>query len=78
LPDFVKFNEEDSRSTWEHISQCLAQLGEASLVDALKVHMFPLTLTKTDFSWFAPLSPDPINSWYDLEKKFHEHFFFWF
>ena len=73
--DFVKFNGEDSRSTWEHISQYLVQLGEASSVDALKVRLFPLSLTKTAFSWFASLSPDPINSWYDLEKKFHEHFF---
>jgi hypothetical protein len=36
--------------------------------------MFPLSLTGTTFSWFASLAPGSINSWYDLEKKFHEHF----
>lgn len=30
FPDFIKFSGEDSRSTREHVSQYLAQLGEAS------------------------------------------------
>lgn len=54
------------------------QLGEASLVDALEVCMFPLSLTETTFSWFALLAPGSINSWFDLEKKFYEHFFYGF
>jgi len=37
--------------------------------------MFPLSLTGIAFSWFASLAPSSINSWFDLEKKFHEHFF---
>jgi hypothetical protein len=53
----------------------LAQLGEASLVDAIKVRLFSLPLTRIAFSWFASLAPGSISSWYDLEKKFHEHFF---
>ena len=57
------------------MSQYLAQLGEASSSEALAVRMFPLSLTGTAFSWFASLAPGPINSWLDLEKKFHEHFF---
>ena len=28
VPDFVKFSGDDNRSTWEHISQYIAQLGE--------------------------------------------------
>ena len=28
LPEFVKFNGDDSKSTFEHVSQYLAQLGE--------------------------------------------------
>ena len=75
LPKFIKFSGEDSRSTREHVSQYLPQLREATLVDALKVCMFPLSLTRTAFSWFASLAPGSINSWYDLEKKFHERFF---
>ena len=35
LPEFVKFSGEDTRSTFEHISQYLAQLGEAGLINEL-------------------------------------------
>ena len=37
LPEFVKFSGEDTRSTFEHISQYLAQLGEAGSINELKV-----------------------------------------
>ena len=30
VPDFVKFSGDDNRSTWEHISQYIAQLREWS------------------------------------------------
>src|SRR6266542_4492741 len=50
VPDFAKFNGIDSKSTWEHVSQYLAQLGEASSNDPLKVCLFPLSLTGTAFS----------------------------
>jgi hypothetical protein len=69
LPDFVKFSGEDSMSTREHVSQYLAQLGEASYSEALAVRMFPLSLTGTAFSWFASLAPGSINSWLDLKKN---------
>ena len=29
VPGFVKFSGDDNRSTWEHISQYITQLGEA-------------------------------------------------
>ena len=32
LPEFVKSNGEDNKSTFEHVSQYLAQLGEASSI----------------------------------------------
>jgi hypothetical protein len=48
-PNFVKFNGEDNRTIWEHISQYLAQLGELGSVDALKVRLFSLSLTSTAF-----------------------------
>lgn len=57
------------------MSQYLAQSGEASSSEALAVRMFPLSLTRIAFSWFAPLAPGSINSWLNLEYKFHEHFF---
>ena len=53
VPDFAKFNGVDHKMTWEHVSQYLAQLGEASTIDPLKVRLFPLSLTGTAFSWFC-------------------------
>lgn len=47
IPDFVKFNGEGAKTTWEHVSQYLAQLGEAGSLNELKVRLFPLSLTGT-------------------------------
>ena len=63
LSEFVKFNGEDTRSTLEHISQQLAQLGEADSINELKVRLFSLSLTRTVFSWFSSLAPNSIGSW---------------
>ena len=76
LPEFVKFNGDDSKSTFEHVSQYLAQLGEASSINEFKVHLFSLSLTRISFSWFSSLAPNSITSWEQLEQKFHDHFFF--
>jgi hypothetical protein len=43
--------------------------------EAFHVHLFFLSLTGTAFEWYIALSPNYINSWNDLESKFHEHFF---
>ena len=40
IPEFVKFNGEDSRTTWEHVSQYVLQLGEAGFNGALRVRLF--------------------------------------
>jgi hypothetical protein len=74
-PNFVKFSGEDNRTTWEHVSQYLAQLGEVGLIDALKNRLFSLSLTGTAFSWFSSLSPNSVDSWEQLERKFHDHFY---
>jgi hypothetical protein len=42
VPDFNKFSGDDSKSTMEHISMFLAQLGE--------VRNFPLSLTGIAFA----------------------------
>jgi hypothetical protein len=73
--DFVKFNGEGSRTTWEHVSQYLVQLGEVGSVDALNVHLFSLLLTDTVFSWFSSLSSNSIDSWEQMERKFYDHFY---
>ena len=50
VPNFIKFSGDDNKTTWEHISQYVAQLGEASSSDALRVRLFSLSLTGTVFS----------------------------
>ena len=75
IPDFVKFNGEGTKTTWEHVSQYLAQLGEAGSINELKVRLFPLSLTGTAFSWFSSLPHGSIRVWSQLEQKFHDHFY---
>ena len=67
VPDFVKFSGDDNRTTWEHISQYIAQLGEVGSRKSLCVRMFSLSLTGTAFSWFSSLTPNSIRSWNELE-----------
>jgi hypothetical protein len=74
VPDFVKFNRSDGKSTWEHTSQYLAPLGKASNSEPINIRLFSLSLTHTTFSWFSALPPSFLIAWYDLEK-FHEHFY---
>jgi hypothetical protein len=75
VPDFVKFSGDDARTTWEHISQYIAQLGVASFSDALKVRLFSLSLSGTGFSWFSSLAPSSIYAWNQLEQNFHGHIY---
>ena len=75
VSDFNKFSGDDSKSTVEHISMFLAQLGEASAYDFMKVHNFPLSLTDTAFAWFTSLPSCSNGSWAELEEKFHNHFY---
>jgi hypothetical protein len=62
---------EDGKSTLEYISQFILQCGEASANDALKLKMFPLSLSVTAFTWFTSLAPNSIFTWAQLEQKFH-------
>jgi hypothetical protein len=75
VPDFSRFSGEGGKSTHEHISQYLSHLGELANREAYHVRLFSLSLTGTTFSWYATLPPNSINSWEELEQKFHEHFF---
>ena len=74
LPHFIKFNGDNNKSTFEHISQYLAQLGEAGSISELKVRLFSLSLIGTTFSWFSSLAPN-LGSWEQLEQKFKDYFF---
>jgi hypothetical protein len=39
-PEFVKFNRDDNKTTWEYVSQYLAQVGEASTIEEIRVCLF--------------------------------------
>jgi hypothetical protein len=45
VPNFSKLDGEGSCTTWKHMSQYLAQLGEAGSIEALRVQLFSLLLT---------------------------------
>ncbi len=75
VPDFSKFSGQDNVSTYEHVSRFLAQCGEASVVDALKVRLFPLSLSGSAFTWFSSLPYNSVQGWVDLEKQFHSYFY---
>ena len=45
----MKFNGEDSRTAWEHVSQYVLQLGEAGLNDALRVRLFFFIFDRNSF-----------------------------
>jgi hypothetical protein len=75
VPNFRKFNGSGSKTIMEHDSMYLAQLGEASALDYMKIRNFSLSLTGIAFAWFTSLPPLCINSWVELEEKFHSHFY---
>jgi hypothetical protein len=43
--------------------------------ETFHVCLFSLSFTRTAFPWYATLPPNSINSWNNLESKFHDHFF---
>ena len=62
-------------TTVEHISWFLIQCGDASAVDALRIRLFPLSLSGSTFAWFTSLPPNSIITWVDLDKPFYKYFF---
>jgi hypothetical protein len=75
VPEFSMFSGEDGKTTLEHVGQFLLQCGEASANDALKLRMFPLSLSGTAIIWFTSIAPNSIFTWAQLEQKFHEYFY---
>jgi hypothetical protein len=50
VPEFTKFSGEDNKTTLEHVGQFILQCGEASANDAIKLRIFPLSLSGTTFT----------------------------
>ena len=74
VPDFAKFTGEDATSTMEHIGCFLAQCGEVANQDELRVWLFLLSLSGSAFTWFTTMPPNSVNTWAELEIKFHDYF----
>jgi hypothetical protein len=75
MPDFAKFNGDDSKNIYEHIGQILAQINDVGITDVHRIRLFPLSLSDTGFNWFTSLAPNSIETWVVLEQKFHEYFY---
>jgi hypothetical protein len=75
VPESSKFSKEDGKPTLEYVGQFILQCSEASANDALKLRMFPLSLSGTIFTWFTSLAPNSVFTWAQLEQKFHEYFY---
>jgi hypothetical protein len=67
VPEFSKFSGEDDKTTLEHVGQFILQYGEGNANDALKLRMFPLSLSDTAFTWFTSLTPNSIFTWSQIE-----------
>ena len=76
MPDFTNFSGNGDVSTMEHINRFLLQLGEAANQDPLRVRLFSLSLSGSAFAWFTTLLANSILYWADLEKQFHQFFFY--
>ena len=50
VPDFTKFSGQDNITTVEDVSRFLIQCGEVAGIDALKIHLFPLSLSGSAFA----------------------------
>jgi hypothetical protein len=75
VPEFCKFSGEDGKTRLEHVGQFILQCGEVSANDALKLRIFPLSLSGTTFTQFTSLAPNSIFTWAQLQQKFYEYFY---
>ena len=76
MPDFTKFSGQEEVSTMEHVNRFLLWLGEAGNHDALRVRLFSLSLSGSAFDWFTTLPANSILYWADLERQFHQFFYY--
>jgi hypothetical protein len=71
----VQFTGDVARTTYEHIGPFLVQVNATGITDVHRVKLFPLSLSGTTFNWFTSLAPNSINTWAEVEEKFHEYFY---
>ncbi|KAK1693737.1 hypothetical protein QYE76_010434 [Lolium multiflorum] len=52
----------------------MAQLGMISASDELRVRYFSQSLTGSAFGWYTSLPPNSVQTWKQLEERFHEQY----
>ncbi|CAL9024403.1 unnamed protein product, partial [Prunus brigantina] len=62
-------------STVEHTGRFTAQCAEIGHREALKLRLFPNTLTGTAFSWYVKLPQNSVPNWQVMEQIFHAQFY---
>jgi hypothetical protein len=75
MPDFAKFNGEDSKTMYEHKAQFLEEINDMGMTDVHKIRLFPLSLSSTAFNWFTSLAPNSIDTRPSREQKFYDYFY---
>jgi hypothetical protein len=72
VPNFAKFNRDDTKTTYEHVGQFLAQVNDVGITDVHKIRRFPLYLSGNAFNWFTSFALGSVDTWPVLEQKFHD------
>ncbi|XP_008222335.1 PREDICTED: uncharacterized protein LOC103322219 [Prunus mume] len=75
VPDFALFSGDGLQSIVEHIGRFTAQCAEIGHREALKLRLFPSTLTGAAFSWYVKLPQNSVLNWQVMEQVFHEQFY---
>jgi hypothetical protein len=75
ITKFTKFAGDISESTVKHIARYLTEAEDLANDDNLRLKYFPNSLTNNALTWFTTLTAHSIQSWTQLERLFHEHFY---
>jgi hypothetical protein len=65
----------DTKTTYEHVGQFLAQVNDVGITDEQKIWLFPLSFSGNAFNWFTSLVLGSVDTWLGLEQKFHDYFY---
>ena len=76
--EFSLFSGEDGQSTLEHVARFIMQCRELTNYENfpyLKFRLFPNSLIRVGFTWYATLPRNSIMCWQEMERQFHTKFF---
>ncbi|XP_050896339.1 uncharacterized protein LOC127103095 [Lathyrus oleraceus] len=75
VPKFTMFTGDTKESTVEYVTRYQTEVGDIANNKDLKLKYFPSSLMKNAFTWLTTLPPQSIQTWTQLERLFHEHFY---